>query len=78
MVGHILVYPNNPCNQIVLQFQDRSLRSSGMLRDIDWWDATDVSGQLINPLFLLDCWTFEDKIGSSLRNDGNQRPTYTA
>jgi hypothetical protein len=34
MVGHILVYPNKSCNQIVLQFQDRSLRSSGMLRDI--------------------------------------------
>jgi len=44
MVAHILVYPKNSWNQIVLQFQDRSLLSSEMLRDIDWWDATDVSG----------------------------------
>ena len=78
MVGHILVYPNNSCNESVIQFRDQILRSSEMLRNIDSWDATDVSGQLISPFILLDCWTSEDGIGSSFRNDGNQRSIYTA
>jgi hypothetical protein len=41
------------------------LRSSGMLRSVDLWFVTDVSGQPIPPIFkgqavqVLDCLTFD-------------------
>jgi hypothetical protein len=51
----------------------RDLRSSGMLRSVDWQVVTDVSGQHRSHLqeFFLDCLTFEDGADRLSRNVGN-------
>ena len=50
--------------------------SSVMLRRVDWWLVTDVSGQPISYIFkgqavFLDCLTGEDRTDKLSRNVGN-------
>jgi hypothetical protein len=48
----------------------RGLRSSGMLRSVDWWLFTDVSGQPMGPIFngQAVCLTVEDGTDMLSRN----------
>jgi hypothetical protein len=61
------------------------LRSSGILRSVEWYLCTDVSGQLIGPIFkvqevhdFLDFLNLEDWTDSLSQNVGTELPLYTA